>query len=63
LEVRPTSLDLLVDFFFLLELFLPELKSSEERILKRNPARKKREAGARADYPIPTSNRSTNELL
>jgi hypothetical protein len=56
------SLDLLPDFFFASNFFPPELEVSEEKILKCNSARKKREDRVRVDHPTPTSNRLMNEL-
>jgi hypothetical protein len=47
--------------FFPPRTFSPELEVSEEKILKRNPARKK-EAGAKVDHPMPTSHESMDEL-
>jgi hypothetical protein len=47
--------------FFSSELFFPELETDEEKILKRNPARKK--GRARVDHLSPTSNRSMDELF
>jgi hypothetical protein len=43
--------------FFLLQLFFPD----EKKILKCNPAKQKK-GRARVDYPIPTANRSMDEL-
>jgi hypothetical protein len=55
------SLDLLPDFFFLLQLFFPELETDEKKIQERNPARKKK-GQSRVDHPIPTSSRSMDEF-
>jgi hypothetical protein len=59
---EPVSLDSLPDFFLIQLFFSPELETDERKILKRNPARKKGAGGQGRLAPIPTSDRSMDEL-